>query len=442
MATATLVERVRGFFSDQLWSDEPLEPRILGRVRSLVQLGIVIGEGFVKDQLLLRAHSLTYLTFLSIVPLLALLVTVVNLVGGGQHVVGMILDQFGAAVPPDFRKQLLQQVGHFQFGALGSVGGGALLATTVLAVGAVERSLNAIWGVKEQRPWLRRIPDYLAVLIVAPVLLAVAVSFRASMESEAFVQRVLQFPGIEQLYGTGLQYAPILMFFLAFAFLYWFLPNTRVEGRSALIGGAAAAVLFAITQRFYIEFSIGAAKYNVALGALAGVALFLVVVYVSWAIVLFGAEVAYAVQTIRLYRREVQGAPASTAARETIGLAIALACARSFDRGDTPWTPERLSDGLHVPLRTVREVMGELGTAGILSPCGAEREGAFQLARPLEKVRVADILQALRGARDATIAVPELARTVSRVLSEVDRAASGPAESQNLRDLVEGLDER
>ena len=82
--------------------------------------------------------------------------------------------------------------------------------------------------------------------------------------------------------------------------------------------------------------------------------------------VLLGAEVAYAHQTLSLYRREVRGKAAGTAARETIGLAIALCCARAFHERTQPWHPDALSDSLDVPLRTVREVLRALEQAEIV----------------------------------------------------------------------------
>jgi membrane protein len=436
VVTASTVQKVRDFIANQLWSEEPLKPAILGWLRSLVQLGVVIGEGFVKDHLLLRAHSLTFLTFLSMIPLLALAVTLVDLVGGGEEVVEKILDQFAGAVPANFKAQLLERVQGFQFAALGTVGGATLLATTILGVGTVETSLNAVWGVTEQRSWARRVPDYLAVIVIAPLLLGVAIPLRATIESESLVQEALKLPGLSFVYATGLEYAPFLLFVVAFSFLYWFLPNTKVELRYALIGGFVGALLFSIVQWAYVRFSIGAARYDAILGSMAAIALFLIWVYISWAIVLLGAEVAYAVQTLRLYRLEVQGAPAGAAAREFIGLAIAVQCARAFQRHAEPWTPQRLSDGLHVPFRTVQAILDELCTAGILAPCGGENVGAFQLGQPMEQTRVSDVLLALRGPRETAMSDPEVTQEVAAVLREVDQAAAVPAERRNLRDMV------
>jgi membrane protein len=267
----------------------------------------------------------------------------------------------------------------------------------------------------------------------------IAIPLRATLESQSLVAWALQHPLFEALYHAGLRQLPTLLLVLGFSFLYGFLPNTRVRPVSALLGGLAAALLFGLAQHAYVSLSVGAVRSNAVFGALAGAALFLVWIYLSWSIFLLGAEVAYAHQTLALYRREVRGEPASPAARETLGLAIAVQCARAFREGAPPWTADALSEALDVPLRTVRGVLDELARAEILSECGGEREGAYQLARPLEQVRVADLLAALRGSRATALAAPEVAHAVAAVLAEVDRAAAAAAEGRNLRDLVDAI---
>ncbi|MCP5067554.1 MAG: YihY family inner membrane protein [bacterium] len=431
---ASLLERVRAFYRDELWSREPL-PAPLGWLRSVVQLGFLIGEGFVKDHLTLRAYHLTFLTMISIVPLLAIAVAMVDLIGGGPEVVETLLSKF-AAVTPEAQEFLLAQVGEFNFRALGGLSGGVVLFTTILQIGGVEKGLNAIWGVHEQRPWVRRIPDYMAVIFVAPILMGIAIPLRTTIESQWLVQRMREVPWIEALLASGLEYAPFLLTLLAFGLLYWFLPNTRVRPRSALLGGAVAAVLFGLAQMAFVATVRGSSRYGAALGALAGVALFMIWVYWSWNVVLFGAEVAYAHQTLNLYRREVRGLAPGAAARETIGLAIAVQCARAFEDGNDPWTADALSDALDVPLRTVREILVELEAENILSECRDDQHGAFQLGRPAEQVRVADVLTALQGERHVELGAPEVARRVDEILSQIDRAAAPTAEGKSLRDLV------
>ena len=286
---------------------------------------------------------------------------------------------------------------------------------------------------------MRRIPDYLAVLVVAPLLLGVAIPLRVTLESQWAVARLLDTPGIAQLYDLGLSNAPTLLVVAAFSFLYWFMPNTEVRIRSALLGGLVGGLLFNLVQWGYVSLNMGAARYNAIVGGFAAVPLFIVWVYISWAIFLLGAEVVYAHQTLARYRREVQCAPAGPADREAIALGIALTCARAFRDGEAPWTVEGLSDRLDVPLRTVRDVTEQLAGAGILAPYGGPPQDAFQLGRPAERIRLADLLRTLRGAREVELAETAVARETGRALDEVDRATAHVAEARTLADLLAEL---
>jgi membrane protein len=390
----------------------------------------------VRDQLLLRAHALTYLTLLSVVPLLALAFALIELVGGSEQVMRLLVQQF-AAGSPEAVDWILDYVGRVKFGALGTIGGALLILTTLLAVGNVEHALNAIWGVTKQRPWVRRIPDYLAVVVISPVLLGVALSLGTSLDSQWLVRRLLENPLFATLYDAGLRQAPTVLVIAGLTFLYWFLPNTDVKPRSALLGGVVAGVLFSVAQGLYVGLSVGVAQYDAIFGGFAALPLLMVWIYFEWAITLLGAEVAYAHQTLPLYRREVRGAPAGPAARERIGLGVALAIAKAFRSGERPWDEDALSEHLDVPLRTVREVIAQLEKAGVVAPVAdSTRSGVWQLARPADRVHVADVLDALRGPRETPFGLRELAVPVEAVFLELDtcdRAAGG----RTLEELLE-----
>jgi membrane protein len=404
-----------------------------------VQLSVIIGEGFVRDQLLLRANALTYLSLLALVPLLAIAVSISSAFGmSAENMTRRILEQV-AAGSPEAVDRILPLIENLNIAALGASGAAVFFFTTVLAIGNVEKAFNQIWGVKRQRSWERRLPDYLAVLIVSPMLLGVALSLGGTLQSQVLVQRLLEVPLFAALYDVGLRQAPTLLSLFGFAFLYWFLPNTRVRVVSALLGGIVAAVLFSLAQYAYVQFNVGVMRYNTIFGSIAFVPLLMVWIYFCWAIILLGAEVAYAHQTLALYRREVRGTPAGAAARESIGLAIAVELARAFRDGRPPWSVDALSDFLDIPLRTVRNVTGELEAVGILVPSADEPVGGYLIGRTLERIHVADVLAALRGSREAEIRDSEVARVVAQVLGEVDRGAAQVSEARNLRELVEEL---
>jgi membrane protein len=395
----------------------------------------------VRDHLLLRASALTYFTVLSLVPLVAVIISVVSAIGvGSDRIAGWIVELV-AAGSPEAQQKIMDLVSGANFGSLGTVGAVFLFITTVLAIGNIEDSLNRVWGVKQERSLVRRFSDYLAVLVVAPMLLGAGISLAGSLQSQFFVQRMLEIPWFAHLYDAGLRQAPLVVLALAFTFVNWFLPNTKVHFWSAALGGAIAAILVVAAQRLYLELSIGVARANAFFGGFAALPLLFMWIYVFWAIVLLGAEIAFAHQNLGLYRREVRGPRASVAEREAVGLRIALEIARAFRNGQGPWDADGLSDTLGVPVRTVREVMAKLHAAGILSHVGAEdREGACQLARPAAAIAITDVLGAIRGEREPALGSREIAEATHRILDEIGRATRRAVRSHTLEDVLEGID--
>jgi membrane protein len=436
------LQRAEAFLREGLWRVE-FEPRTwAARAASLLQLAVMIAQGFVRDRLLLRASALAYFTVLSMVPLLAIAVSLVGSLGVGEEVARLAVEQI-AAGSPEAQTYILGIIDHANFRGLGSLGAVTLFLTTVLGISNIEGALNNIWGVRQFRPWTRRLPDYLAVLVVAPLLLGAALSLATTMRNEWVVQRLLEVPAFSMAWELGLSHAPTFVLATAFAFLYGFLPNTSVRPVSAALGGVVAGVLVSVAQNAYLGFSIGAARAHALYGTFAQLPLLFVWIYLFWAIVLLGAEVAFAHQNLRLYRREVRGRVAGSAEREAVGLRIALEVARAFRDAAPPWTADTLSDALCVPVRTVRGVLADLESGQLVAALDApEHPGCWQLARPAERIQVLDVLAALRGPREALAGDLPLADAVGAVRAELAEAEAKGAGGRSLAEVLEDIPAR
>jgi len=442
LSAASWVERARQFLAQDLWSWELRPGSMASGLQRTLQLSVMIGEGFVRDQLLMRASALTYITSLSVIPVLAVALSILKAFGVTQNLAELAVENL-AGVIPEAKQTLLELVEGARIGGLGTLGAAILVVTTVLALRHFESTLNDLWGVRSARSWSRRFPDYLAVMIVGPLFLGVAISMGTTLQSGPVVDYLMKIPLFDQLWNVGLQQLPRVLLFLGFSFLYWFFPNTTVRVASALLGGLVAAVLFSIAQWGYVHFSVGAARYNALFGTFAAIPLLLVWIYVCWAMVLLGAEVSYAHQNLARYRREVRGGTPQPAEREAIGLRVAVMIARSFrDRRPAPRASD-LADALDVPIKTIRGVLDQLVPAGIVAPRAVdeERDDAFQLGRPAADVSVSDVLLALRGAREPLPPgqVDRSAQAVSRVLAELDAEVAAIANVRSLEDVVSAL---
>ncbi len=431
-------QRVHRIVERDLWSPEATARTGIAWVRRVLPLVVLVAQGIVRDLLLLRASALTYYTVLALIPLLAIALSLVEALGVSENLAGIIVDKL-AAGSPEAGQRILDIVQKVDFGTLGTLGAAMLFATTLLGISSIERTLNTIWGVQQTRPWERRLPDYLAVLIIAPLLLGVALSLGTTLQSQTLLQRLLEIPGFELLYTLGLRQAPLVFLWLGFAFIYWFLPNTKVRVPSALLGGLIAAVLFTLAQQVYVGFNVGVSRYNALFGGLAALPLLLVWIYISWVVVLLGAEVAFAHQNLTPMSRERRAEKPGPAARELIGLAIATHVARAFRDGEGAVGVESMAEALNVSVRSVRAIVADLEGAGLISARADARPEAFQLGRAAERIPVAEVLDTLRGARDAHSLLGELGRPVEELLAEMDRQTTEALAGRTLADLVQRL---
>ncbi|MFQ5416946.1 MAG: YhjD/YihY/BrkB family envelope integrity protein, partial [Myxococcota bacterium] len=231
-----------------------------------------------------------------------------------------------------------------------------------------------------------------------------------------------------------------LILALAFSFLIWFLPNTKVRAPAAVLGGLVAGFLVIAAQNAYLGLSVGAARADALYGRFALIPLLFVWLYVFWAIVLFGAEVAFAYQNLDLYRREVRGQQASPAQREAIALGIALEIARAFRDHEGGGNADDLAEALTVPVRTVRDVLDRLDKAGVVAARGGDDRGeGYQLGRPAETILVTDVIAAVRGVREPIGADASIRRPVEEMLTALAEAEVQSAAGHTLADILHGV---
>jgi membrane protein len=436
MTATDALDRLRRFLSEDLWRVDLRASRLGGWSMRVLQLVVMVGEGFVRDRVLVRATALAYVTSLALIPVLAIAVSIIGAFGIRENVTRFVVEQI-AAGSPDAAQWILRLVADVNLGSLGTFGAAVLFATTILTVGTVERAFNDIFGVRLQRTWTRRLPDYLAVLVVAPLLVGVALSLGTVVRSQWVVQRMLEVESLQGMTQMARQ-APILLLYAGgFAFLYWFLPNTHVRPLSALLGGAVSALLFNAAQAAYVGSNLGAARYDALFGTFAVLPLFLVWIYVSWTIVLLGAEIANAHQHLGRYSREVRTGHTRGAQLESIGLAVALEVARAFREGGRSLTADDLAADLDVALRVVRDVLSDLELAGLVSPRGTDpRKGSVQLGRPAEHITVADVRSALRGPQSQLPPQAGVGQIASRISREIEAGAERGPGARTLAELL------
>jgi membrane protein len=174
-------------------------------------------------------------------------------------------------------------------------------------------------------------------------------------------------------------------------------------------------------------------------GSLGSIPIFLLWIYLSWIVVLFGAEVAFAVQHVGTYRREVEQARLSAADRDRLALVVAVEIVRRFIRGDPPATGEEVAAKLRATIRMVNQVLFELAAQGILREVAlpGRKEPGYLPARDPGVMTVRDMLQAVRAYGDpATLPDGTLAAAMYQLIEEAEGQASETLSRVTLRELA------
>ncbi|NEV63380.1 YhjD/YihY/BrkB family envelope integrity protein [Thiorhodococcus minor] len=433
--------------NDLLWgSDLQQLPPWRARLLWMGRLLYAVTRDLTQDNLSLHAMSLVYTTLLSLVPLLAVSFSVLKGFGVHNQVEPLLmgfLEPLGASAQ-EITQRLISFVDNMRVGVLGSVGLAVLLYTVISLIQKIEGAFNYAWRVTEIRPLGQRFTQYLSVLLIGPVLFFSAVGLSASLGSSTFVQSVMHMTPMSKLIEITGVLAPYVMISLTFAFVYLFVPNTRVRIPSALIGAFLAGLLWEVVGGVFSNFMAGSTRYMAIYSSLAILVLFMIWVYLGWLILLIGASVAFYHQHPEYLTIESRELRLSNRLRERLALSIAAEITHRHLTGEPPWDCELLSKRIQLPDENIRHILGMLEDAGYILrtlPQGMEQP-AFVLSRAPEGIPVMELLEQVRSHEETRSGFREASPEpgVARVESAIETALSDALEGLTLKDLAAGLD--
>src|SRR5271165_5695256 len=216
-----------------------------GTVLRLLRYPAALVRDWLHGEIGVRAMSLAYTTLLSIVPLMVFSFSILK--GLGAHGdLRFILDEFfrplgGSAA--QLAESVMQFVANMRGALFGSIGLAFLVYTVISTVQKVETSFNFVWRVAHPRSFARRFTEYLSVMILGPILLAVALGLLASAQNSPFALWVDAVAPLAWTLGAARQILPYIIVTIVFTMMYTFIPNTKVEFRAALVGGIASGII-------------------------------------------------------------------------------------------------------------------------------------------------------------------------------------------------------
>lgn len=406
----------------------------------LLRVMVVLIRDITHGQLTLRAMSLVYTTLLSIVPLLALSFSVLKAFGVHNQIAPM-LQRFLAPLGPkgeELSHQIVQFIDRMNVGVLGSLGLALLLYTAVSLMQKIEESFNYIWHISQPRSLGERFSRYLSVLLVGPILLFAAIGMTATAMNIGIVRDVLALKPFGQLFFEVGRVMPYVLVVSAFTFIYMFIPNTRVAFGPALVGGIVGGVLWQSAGMAFAMFVASSTKYSAIYSGFAILILFMIWLYVSWLILLFGASVAFYQQHPEYLVAEGGEPRLSNRMRERLALVIMSLIGGHYVAGRPAWSMRQLTQALGVPMHSVQSVLGALEQANLLVESNDEPP-TYLPARDLGTIAVRQLLEAVRCAGEDRFLNPAalpVSESVAQVLSRIEQALSASMGNVTVKDLA------
>jgi len=429
-------------FCDWVWqTPKPRESRGLGVLRGILRIIFIVVRESQDDRITLRASALTFTVVLSLVPMLALGTAVLKGLGAGDQMrqaVYTFIEQFDSddidsvpipvtprtgaekkvilPPPPEAETesstpsttqypveltshlrravdQIFDYVDRTDFTTLGTFGIIGMVLAALGVLGSIEQSMNAIWQTTTGRALGRKVIDYMALMILLPISVNLALATAAALQSPALHAHIQDFLPVLWLERFLFKALPIGMLVITFSLLYQFLPNIRVEFLPALAGGLFGGLTWFWVQIVYVKLQIGVARYNAIYGSFATLPLFFLWIYVAWVVFLLGAEVAFAFQARRHYQWRTYAL--TPAARLAMAFDIMEAALEDY-KARRVTDRKSLAQLLNQTEKTVVYIINDLVNGGLLRRVEGKLEG-YVPSGPLTELKPSEIMDIILG---------------------------------------------
>jgi len=350
-----------------------------------------LGYCITSVQSLQIATALAYTTLLSMVPLVAVVFSFLGALPGfsgfENDIRNFVFNNFVPAFGETIDEYLNQFAGKAK--QLTLTGVLFLLAIALMLMATIENAFNRIWKVSEKRRAATRFLIYWLLLTLGPILVGTGI---------ASTSYFLSLPAVDTLGGWFelkkrlLSLTPFLTSSIALTLLYMLVPNCHVPLRYAAIGGVSAAVLFETVKFAFGYYVKTVPTYEAIYGALAVLPIFLIWIYLSWVVVLLGAQLTYSLSTFRsMSRHDVPERD-----WDLIDVCLVLGHMWRVQREGRGLTLDELGEcESELPMEHIIEILDNLqGHHWVME---REAEGDWMLTRDLSEQQLLDLYYLLPG---------------------------------------------
>ena len=400
--------------------DERWVSRMIRTAPNAVQIALRMLGG---ETVQLRAMALTYISLFALVPGLVVAFSVVQAFTGMERISSrlheFLFENLAVGARTTIEPYLDRFIHNTHITSAGLVGGALLVWSSVSLFQNVDRALNDIWGVRRRRSIAQQATIYWVGITLGPLLLAGSVMLGQSTRSLLASTHL----------GAIGSIAGALLTCVFFSLAYLIVPNTKVRLRNAAAGGLVAGLAWELAKWAYATFVARSVKYSAIYGSVAAIPIFLLWLHLSWAIMLFGARLAFVFQYASSFLHGIH--TESKTGREIVAGRAMLSVARAFDTGAAAPDAGEVASELGTAADDVSDVLRALRAAGLVVALG---DGGLVPARSLDKITLLDVRRAITGKEPP---VSPGAGLVPAIVREVEDEAAERLSNVSLRMLCD-----
>jgi membrane protein len=387
------------------------------------RLGLRILKQWARDRCPQQAAALSYQATLSMVPILAIAFALLKTVGSGDAE-DRLLDYIATYILPDLRETspyLKAFSTKISIGAAGGIGLIITLLTCYSLYSSVERTFNDIWRAPSRRSLVGKFLTFYALVTLVPILGGVSVYWSGKLIGARSWLQVL---------------GPLAIQFAALLLTNKLLPNVAVRWRAAFMAALVTSVALEALKWGFLKFAkeMLLESYAGVYGPLALVPMLLLWIYISWLLVLLGAEIAHAFQNLQLLEAEERRQHSAEPINGLVATQLLAAVAANHERGGKGLERDHLARDFGLSAEVVGQLVERLKQRGLVAEVRGDKEGLIP-TRAASAVSVADILAAFR-ATDLEMAPGTLSPALGQLVHDLEETRRKRIEGLTLAELL------
>lgn len=382
-------------------------------------------EEFFADKCILRASALAFASLLALVPVTAIFFFFLTKLEAFSEIRERLQDFLFDVLVPAHTDVVREYVTQYteKVGVVGIFGVVTLFLAAIFLFNNIEQTLNEIWHAKQRRPFLSKFTAFWTVLTAAPILVGISFYLAARLTArnvDIFSLRLLTY----------------LLNWLAFWLAYQFVPYTHVRMRAAIVGAVVGGTLWELAKGGFNWYITNMATFDKIYGSLGTIPVFLIWIYITWLIVLFGSEVAYAVQypqerTVTTYAESVNYLDFYSVR------AMAEIVKRFNDAEQKKMSTIDALKNIEIPAEILGDILNRLAEKRLIT---YTEENEYMPARHPSHITVREVIEAVTGAKMLVPAAVEdpISKRLTKTFRELAAGLDSALDGLTMQSLVVG----